>query len=378
MNHVAPGANPTRLLHLICSNPENWTAINLARRNDSRFGAGTGSRFTRSGWTPHFLGHENNIKHATRWKTRARRSNRSPGGIAQSVILPGMPRRSTVNPRIALVGAGNLAASLAVALHGGRFVIDTIISRAGGASLQRARRLANEVAASAAPASRVRIDSDVVWFCVPDSAIATAARSLTTAADWKGKVALHSSGALASDELGALRKLGAAVASVHPLMTFVRASRPRLSGVSFTIEGDATAVQVARAIVAGLGGRSYSIRKSEKAAYHAWGTFASPLLSALLAATERIAGVAGIHRKAARTRMLPILRQTLANYERLGAAQSFSGPIARGDLATVQRHLDTLKAVPEAREVYVSLAQSALRDLPAKNRAALREILRRK
>ena len=90
-----------------------------------------------------------------------------------------------------------------------------------------------------------RLDGDLVWFCVPDREIARAARQLADAADWQGKVALHSSGALASDELRGLRLRGAAVASVHPLMTFVLGSVPSLKGVPFAFEGDPAAVRVA-------------------------------------------------------------------------------------------------------------------------------------
>jgi len=188
-------------------------------------------------------------------------------------------------------------------------------------------------------------------------------------------VALHSSGALTSGELAVLRERGAAVASVHPLMTFVRGSRPSLAGVPFAVEGNPKAVRAARAIILRLRGRAFAIRQGKKEAYHAWGMFASPLLTALLAASERVAGVAGVSRKAARERMLPILRQALANYARLGAPGSFSGPIARGDVATVEKHLKVLLEVPEVREIYVALARAALRDLPAKNREALEKIL---
>jgi predicted short-subunit dehydrogenase-like oxidoreductase (DUF2520 family) len=126
-----------------------------------------------------------------------------------------------------------------------------------------------------------------------------------------------------------------------------------------------------------LRGQPFSIRKRHKEAYHTWGMFVSPLLTALLAASESVAGVAGVRRSAAKQRMLPILRQTLANYAALGASQSFSGPIVRGDVETVRKHLSALRAVPEAREVYLALARAALRDLPAKNRAALEKILKR-
>jgi predicted short-subunit dehydrogenase-like oxidoreductase (DUF2520 family) len=225
-------------------------------------------------------------------------------------------------------------------------------------------------------AARARIRAEVVWFCVPDGAIASAAVSLAGAADWQGKVAMHSSGALTSDELAVLRRRGAAVASAHPLMTFVRGSRPSLAGVAYAIEGTPKAVRAARAVVRQLRGQSFTISKQQKEVYHAWGMFASPLLTALLAASERVAGAARVGRKAARKRMLPILRQTLANYARLGAPGSFSGPIARGDVATVGKHLQVLLEVPEVREVYVALARSALRALPAKNRAALEKILK--
>jgi len=217
--------------------------------------------------------------------------------------------------------------------------------------------------------------ADLVWFCVPDAEIVRSARSLAAKIEWKGRVALHSSGALTSDELGALRKRGAAVASVHPLMTFVRRSRPPLAGVPFAIEGDAAAVRVVRRVVKDLGGNAYSIRKEDKAAYHAWGTFASPLFTALLAITEQVAVAAGVSPQAARRRMIPILQQTLSNYAAFGAADGFSGPIVRGDADTVNRHLRALRGVPEAREVYIALARAALRYLPAKNRNSLRKLL---
>jgi predicted short-subunit dehydrogenase-like oxidoreductase (DUF2520 family) len=231
------------------------------------------------------------------------------------------------------------------------------------------------VGASAVDARRAQLHAEIVWFCVPDGEITKAANSLVRSTNWKGKVALHSSGALTSDELKPLRRRGAAVASVHPLMTFVRSSRPSLEGVPFAIEGDSKAVKVARALVRDLRGLPFSIQKNKKEAYHAWGMFASPFLTALLAETERIAGAAGIKPRDARRKMLPILRQTLNNYEKLGAAASFSGPIVRGDVKTVQKHLKVMKKITGAQEVYVALARVALRELPTRNRAALAKLL---
>ncbi|HVI09915.1 MAG TPA: DUF2520 domain-containing protein, partial [Candidatus Binatia bacterium] len=182
---------------------------------------------------------------------------------------------------------------------------------------------------------------------------------------------------LSSDELDVLRKQGAAVVAAHPLMTFVRGSRPALAGVPFGVEGDAKAIRTVRAIVRSLGGEPFAIPKSKKAAYHAWGMFTSPLLTALLVAAEEVARRAGIGRKDARRRMLPILKQTLANYERLGAAGSFSGPIPRGDVATIAKHMRILAGKRELREVYLALARAALDLLPATKRAEMKKLLSR-
>ena len=278
-------------------------------------------------------------------------------------------------PRIAIVGQGNLGTALAVALKHARYAIDIIVSRRTPSSLKRARAVAREVGASL-HADLGASNAQVIWFCVPDSQIARVssqmARNLTSA---KGLFALHSSGALTSDELNDLQRRGVSAASVHPLMTFVAGSRPSLAGVSFAIEGDGAAVRVARRIVNDLGGAAFSICKKDKAAYHAWGAFASPLLTSLLAASERVAKLAGVNQKSAQRRTIPILLQTLANYASFGSAGGFSGPIVRGDVDTVRKHLAVLTDAPPAREVYVALTRTALQYLPAKNKSALKKLL---
>jgi len=278
-------------------------------------------------------------------------------------------------PKMAIVGAGNFAAALAASLQRSGYEIEAVISRSRAASLKKARRLAAVVDAHAFTAIPRTLAAELIWFCVPDAQIAVAARAFAEKIEWKGRVALHSSGALTSDELAALRSRGAAVAAVHPLMTFVRSSRPALAGVPFAVEGDAAAIRETRRVIKDLGGITHAIRKEDKAAYHAWGTFASPLLTALLATIERVAAVAGVNHKDARRRMIPILRQTLENYAAFGAPDGYSGPIIRGDVDTVRQHLRVLRALPEARAVYVALVRAALTNLPARNKSALKKIL---
>jgi predicted short-subunit dehydrogenase-like oxidoreductase (DUF2520 family) len=280
-------------------------------------------------------------------------------------------------PRVTIVGAGNLGTALTMCLHRARYVVDQIVFRNGGASRLRATALAKRVGARAVAISPAVIDADVVWFCVPDDAIARVARSLAQKADWKGRIALHSSGALTSDELAALRRRGAHVGSAHPMMTFVAGVSPSVAGVPFAIEGDAAAVRASRAIVKKLGGQAYAIRRQDKVAYHAWGTFASPLFTALLTTTEHVAAAAGVNRREAKRRMLPILRQTLANYAALDAAGAFSGPIVRGDVETIRRHLRVLRKVPAAGEVYAALAKAAVKFLPGKRKRLARRLLKK-
>ena len=284
-------------------------------------------------------------------------------------------------PTVAMVGAGSLATFLAVALDAAGFKITEIIARNSPQSRRKARKLAVRVGAQAVTAGSAALDATLLWFCVPDREIRGAACVLAdrlvarAAQNVKIRFALHSSGALSSRELALLRTAGAKVASVHPLMTFVAGARPSLTGVPFAVEGDAAATRVASRIVRQLGGESFALPASRKAAYHAWATMTSPLLLAYLVTLEEAARAAGLSRQAARRASLPIIRQTLANYSRLGPARSFSGPLVRGDAATVAKHLAALKKHPGPRDVYVALARAALRGLPVKNRDELKHWL---
>ena len=286
-------------------------------------------------------------------------------------MLPAMAAK----PRIAIVGPGRLGRALALELKRAGYTISEIVSRSSVASKRKAGDLARKVKAHVSTSDRARLDAAIVWFCVPDREIAASARQLASVVDWTNKIAFHSSGALASDELKSLHHSGAAVASVHPLMTFVTGSLPSLRGVPFAMEGDAAAVRSARQIVRALGGEAFTIRKQHKAAYHAWGAFASPLLVAMLVTAEQLARKAGLSSVEARKKMLPIVRQTIANYEALGGAGAFSGPIVRGDAEIVRKHLQVLRKIPEATAVYLALARAALRYLPSRNGAELKRAL---
>jgi predicted short-subunit dehydrogenase-like oxidoreductase (DUF2520 family) len=294
------------------------------------------------------------------------------------VMLPPVPTK----PKIAIVGAGRLGSALARELFRARYTASEIIGREKSSAQSEMRALAASVSAQASTIKGARFDADVIWICVPDRKIAQVAREMAARIPsamqkesgrkrWRGKVVIHSSGALTSDELDILRARGADVASVHPLMTFVPDSVPSLKGVPFGIEGDRRAVGTVKRILQRLGAQAFMVRKENKAAYHAWATLLSPLFLAFLTSTEMVAQRAGLSARQARTRMLPIMRQSLANYVALGPGNAFSGPVVRGDAETVNKHLQVLQTLPRARDVYVALAKAAVLHSPARNRREL-------
>lgn len=283
--------------------------------------------------------------------------------------------RKTGKPTIALIGAGNLARTLGPALRRAGYRVTEVVSRAAADSQRRARALARASGARAATLESARLDAGVVWLCVPDAAIAGCARELARGRDWRGKVALHSSGALGSRELAALRRRGAAAGSLHPMMTFAGPRAVPLRGLTFAVEGDARAVGVARRIAADLGGAVFAIRPAQKTLYHALGSFSSPLLVMLLSKAEEVGRAAGLGERQTRRVMQAILRRTLENYLRAGAAEAFSGPMRRGDLVTVKRHLKELRKVPGALEVYRALVRASAARLPVGKRAELLKLV---
>jgi predicted short-subunit dehydrogenase-like oxidoreductase (DUF2520 family) len=276
-------------------------------------------------------------------------------------------------PTITLIGAGNLAHALALALHAAGYRIEEIVSRPS--SRLRAKRLAGQVHSRATTSSNAALSADILWFCVNDDAIRACAEEYATKTAWQSKIALHSSGALASDELRALKRRGAAIASAHPMMTFVAGKTAGMKDVAFALEGDAAAERAARRIAKDLGGHPFQIRKENKALYHAIGAFCSPLVIALLATGEKVARQARVPASELPRVMQPILRRTIENYMKQGAAASFSGPINRGDAATVRKHLAELKKVPQAREIYLAVARAAVKSLPVKHKTELKRVL---
>jgi predicted short-subunit dehydrogenase-like oxidoreductase (DUF2520 family) len=266
---------------------------------------------------------------------------------------------------IGIVGPGNLGSALSLTLSGAGYPVKFLAARPSSAGRNRSKALAKRIKARVLTLGKEPLDSDIVWLTVPDDEIANLASSLAKSQDWKNKTVFHSSGALTSEELAPLRKAG------------VRGAAPEMAGVSFALEGDASAVRVARKIIADLDANAFLIDKRKKALYHAFGSFASPLVIALLASMERVAAAAGIRKSDIKPIMTPLLWQTLRNYLQKNAASAFSGPLVRGDVATIKTHVAELRRFPEIREVYIALARASLRHLPVRHRQLIERELRK-
>jgi predicted short-subunit dehydrogenase-like oxidoreductase (DUF2520 family) len=279
---------------------------------------------------------------------------------------------------VSIVGLGNWGSSLAHALNAAGVSLQEVIlssERSGVGRSAWARTL------PLTTLDRAQLKADVLWLCVPDAAIARVAGRIVRRAGkggLKGQIVVHSSGALSAHVLQAAARAGASVASVHPVMSFATRVPVPLQGVPFGVEAEAAGRRILNAIVRQVGGRPFAVEAGSKALYHAVGVLSSPLLVSHLAAAHEAAILAGFSPQQARRLIEPIVRATLDNFFLRGPGKSFSGPIARGDVQTIDLHLQALKPHPMLAGVYRSLALYALNTLPASSRKKLRSSLRRK
>jgi len=213
--------------------------------------------------------------------------------------------------------------------------------------------------------------SQVILIATPDDKIAVVTRELARigAEELRGKVVLHTSGALDSGVLDALQAHGAAVGSMHPLQSFSGVSVPSLEGKVFAIEGKTQAVRAARRIARALGGSPVRIAGSKKLLYHAAAAMAAGHVLAVEEAATQLLLSLGMKRSEAVRALLPLTRQVLENFEALGPRAAWTGPLSRGDFQVVRAHLEALKESPkefaQAYEALNCLAASVLAKDPA-------------
>jgi len=204
---------------------------------------------------------------------------------------------------------------------------------------------------------------DAILLCVPDGEIAAAAEVVTAAAPLVG----HTSGAT---PLSALVHAGVAAFGLHPLQTVAHPG-VGFDGVGAAVAGSTPeALAFATELAERLGMTPFEIDDDGRAAYHAAASVASNFLVTLQAAAETIAAGAGLERHEARALLAPLVRQTVENIAELGPEEALTGPVARGDEATVATQRAAVEEVaPELLELFDELVRRT-RDLAAQRTTA--------
>lgn len=188
--------------------------------------------------------------------------------------------------------------------------------------------------------------ADVWMIATRDDAIVPSAATLAASGKiTPDDIVFHVSGATPSGDLEAVRKRGALVASVHPIKTFTDAEQAvqSFSGTYCSTEGDAGALRVLKPAFESIGAKVFDIAPELKPIYHAGGVFACNYLAALIEAALRAHEKAGIPRAASLAALEPMVRETVDAIFDQGPARALTGPISRGDVATVRRELAAVR-----------------------------------
>jgi predicted short-subunit dehydrogenase-like oxidoreductase (DUF2520 family) len=236
-----------------------------------------------------------------------------------------------------IVGAGHVGRALGRLFYARRaFAVQDVLAR----SPASARAAVDFIGAGQAVDDMQALRPADVWLlAVPDDRIAEVAQQLAASRGLQGAVVFHCSGAKASVELDALRQAGALAASVHPVRSFADPQQvaDAFDGTFCGVEGDEGALALLNPALGTIGARVVGIDARAKTVYHAASVFASNYLVTVLDAALRAYQAAGIPQDVARELARPLAAETLANVFRLGPETALTGPIARGDTATVAR-----------------------------------------
>ena len=215
---------------------------------------------------------------------------------------------------------------------------------------------------SAGPIPDAARSANVIIVAVRDAQLDQALRDLVAMRLAPDTVILHASGATDPAALAEVRAAGHAAGTFHPLLPLADpVAAPRLfRGAWVGTDGDPRALEAARRLAGRLGAHALEIPPGEKPRYHAAAVFASNFPTVLAALAVRLLGDAGVDREQAWSATRALLAAASANLEGRSPADALTGPIARGDTQTVERHLDALGGEQDALEAYVALSRIAL------------------
>ena len=267
-------------------------------------------------------------------------------------------RKRKQKAKISIIGSGRLGTTLGVALLHQGYSIQSVVARRVQTARRAARLLDAEAQVLAAKELPLLRAADVFLITVADDQIAGVATEMSRLEFTA--TALHTSGALSSDVLVALKQKGWHTGSIHPLLSVSNAGDP-INGAFWSVEGDKSAVRIGKTIVRDLGGSSFFIRSEDKPLYHAAAVMVSGNVTALFDVALEMLGECGIKRSTARNILLPLIASTIRNLETKDPAQALTGTFSRGDVETVKRHLAALKRNQDALELYRLLGKRSLK-----------------
>jgi len=248
-----------------------------------------------------------------------------------------------------IVGTGKLARSLAPLLDRAGYPIAAIVGRT-----RRAAVAVCDSTRRAHPTTSPRVGAErglLILIAVSDRAIETVARKLAAARgiDWSERTVMHHAGALGPEPLARLAAAGATVGVMHPLQSLgtPRLAREILPGSRARVEGDRAGAAAARRLARALELVPLDfpeLSEEDRTAYHAAASLLSNDLLALLTIATELLEAAGLERDRALAALLPLARGTLRQLEAEGLGGALTGPAARGDVETLRRHLERLRA----------------------------------
>ena len=213
------------------------------------------------------------------------------------------------------------------------------------------------------PAQAAKL-ADCILITTPDGRIAAACAQIVSGSDVKGKKVFHMSGAGGLDLLAPAARAGALTASIHPLQSFssIDGAVSSIPGSYFGVTAAAGAKRLAADIVRDLQGIPIPVSAAQKPLYHAAACIASNYLVSLLSVVEAVYRSIGFSEKDARRAYLPLVYGSLKNIENQGCPNALTGPIARGDSETIQKHIDAMaRHLPDFASMYAHLGAIAVK-----------------
>lgn len=268
------------------------------------------------------------------------------------------PDHAAARPTIAIIGLGRVGTTLGRALHNNGYLIRAVSSR----DPRKAAALAAEFGAVAASATAAAQAATLTILAVSDDAIEPVAHALAVEGAWRpGQFVVHVSGASPASALQAGAEQGAITGSFHPFAAIASPNTALQAGWTFGIEAPPPLHEILWRMALDLGGRPLALGPNDKTVYHAAAVIASNYAVTLAALGSQLLHHLGASPDQALHALLPLMRSTLDNLDVQGLPHALTGPLVRGDVRTVQRHLLALDAVaPLAGELYRCLAHGTL------------------